>query len=368
MSRTPILALKQLAAAALCMALIACTAGNQQIQPEVSKVNRAAVGPVETVVAAPINCAFGKPDFAASNPTLASIRERALATKAITDEARRRTIQLGLGVSVVDAALRHDAIQQAARAGVFWSALDSEFAPLKWRISESAKAGNAYSQWLLLEAKNKGAAWSVQDCTALVAIKEQLLAATGLTMHAQYRTAQCLTNKAGAEAISLMRASAELGHPSAQEAVGRICANEVNGRVCAIEYLCKAADGGRASAAGLAAFLLTEQTPNPANAVRAAALYEMAVNAGDQASANNLGELYEQGWIGKRDIAQAMHWYRKGAEAGLPEAALNLARLLLGNNASGNRQEAIRWLQQIAAQKPAEVLQLKTQYGIAEQN
>lgn len=307
--------------------------------------------------AATVNCSLGQADFSSAQPTLAEYRVRAEAlkgpAKAKTEQgelARKQRLQISL--EVIETALKIAAEGREDAATAFWQFSARELADAQWRVAHEVKSGNAYVRWLALEQKHANSAepWPEADC-------QQIQNDTLNSALAVYRRAICLLNSRPDQSVELMQRAAQIGHPAAMEAVGRLCADQgESGRACAVQWLCKAADAGRASAAGLAGFLLTADKPQASDAVKAAALYEMAFKNGDLASANNLGEVYERGWIGRVDLAQAKYWYGQAADKGLDQAKLNLARLLWRE--SSGRERARELIVSASTRMPNEAQQL----------
>ena len=294
-------------------------------------------------VAAPLNCPLGQADFSSAQPTLSEYRARAeslrIPAKAKTEQGElARKQRLLMALEVIETALKISAEGREDVARDFWQMAQRELADAKWRVDQEIKSGNQYVRWLALEHKNHARqAWSEQDC-------DQILGDTLSSALAVYRRAICLLEKRPDRAVALMQQAADIGHPAAMEAVGRLCADQgEKGQACAVEWLCRAADSGRASAAGLAGFLLTANKPQPADAVKAAALYEMAFNYGDVASANNLGD-------------QAKFWYGQAAAKDLDQAKLNLARLFWREH--NGRDQARALITSARARLPAEAQQL----------
>ncbi len=275
-------------------------------------------------------CPLGQPDFIAADiPALTLAAEaQALKTEAKVkgpngESARKR--RLDLAYAAIEDALKNEAVNEMGRARAYWNLATKDLGDTRWRMSQEVKAGDQRAVWLWreLEEHTKTERWMDVACSTIAQL------GTLNSPSALYRRALCVTKTAPKESLLLMQAAAVGGHPAAMEAYGRLCAEQGDaGRECAVLMLCQAADAGRKSAAGLAAYVLTSQTPSPALAVKAAALYEMAFSTGDASSANNLGEVYERGWIGRANLEQAENWYRLASDAGVAQAKLNLARLL----------------------------------------
>jgi TPR repeat protein len=313
-------------------------------------------------------CPLGKPDFTASDKTAQDIASAAAALKSDakskgpeSEVARAKRLQLAF--DAIEIALKQEAINQNAKAAAYWTVVQKDLGDTRWRMQHEAKQGNPQARWLLLEVTQHelGKPWDVSACTQLrqnFSLQDQAPQTPSATL--LYRKALCAAESEPKAALTLMQDAAKAGHPAAMETYGRLCADQGEKALfCAVEWLCQAADAGRSSAAGLAAYLLTSEKPGPAQAVKAAALYEMAFAAGDFASANNLGEVYERGWIGKANLAQAEFWYRKAAEAEVVPAKLNLARILWQNAKS--RVEAKALIEAARLTMPAEAKQLLQQ-------
>jgi TPR repeat protein len=313
-------------------------------------------------------CPLGKPDFTATDKTAQELASAAAELKSAaktkgpeSEGARAKRLQLAF--EAIEIALKQEAINQNAKAAAYWTLAQKDLGDTRWRMQHEAKLGNPQARWLALEVTQHelGKPWDVSACAQLsqnLSPQDRLAPAPNATL--LYRKALCAAESEPKAALTLMQDAAKAGHPAAMETYGRLCADQgAQALSCAVQWLCQAADAGRSSAAGLAAYLLTSEKPSAAQAVKAAALYEMAFAAGDFASANNLGEVYERGWIGKANLAQAEFWYRKAAEAEVVAAKLNLARVLWPN--ANSRAEAKALIEAARATMPAEAKQLLQQ-------
>ncbi len=322
-------------------------------------------------------CALGQPDFTAADKSANEIGAAAALLKApakgknSTAEAARQQ-RLELAYLAIENALKSEAVNEMPKAAAYWRLATQDLGDTRWRMSQEAKSGRVHARWLLQELSEheKKQPWQGGACdmlgsltsptSAVLAARSELTSAAESSVEsssALYRRALCAAKSNPKMALEFMKNAAMGGHPAALEAYGRLCAEQGdNGRECAVDMLCRAADAGRKSAAGLAAYLLTSEAPTPALAVKAAALYEMAFAAGDAASANNLGEVYERGWIGSPNLAQAIIWYRHASEEGVIQANLNLARLLWRSNLT--RPEARSLIERARATMPTEAVQI----------
>ena len=306
-------------------------------------------------------CALGQADFTATDKSVSELSSEAAALKiaakgkdSAAEAARQQRLELAY--VVIENALKSEAVNEMPKAAAYWRLVTQDLGDTQWRMSQEVKAGSAHARWLAQELREHGKKepWQGNACDAMgtIAVPE--------SPSALYRRALCAAKASPKMALEFMKNAAIGGHPAALEAYGRLCAEQgEKGRECAVEMLCRAADAGRKSAAGLAAFVLTSETPSPALAVKAAALYEMAFSVGDAASANNLGEVYERGWIGSPNLAQAEIWYRHASEAGVVQANLNLARLLWRSETK--RQEARGLIETARVTMPTEAQQLLLQ-------
>ncbi len=321
---------------------------------------------IATPANAELVCPLGQPDFTASDKSVnemsaaAALLKPAAKGKGSAAEAARQQ-RLELVYSAIENALKNEAVNEIPKANAYWRLATQDLGDTRWRMNQQAKSGNAHARWLAQELSEHGKKdpWQGSACAA-IAPTSVADSAGAQSASALYRRALCTAKVNPKAALELMKNAAKSGHPAALEAYGRLCAEQgEKGRECAVEMLCRAADAGRKSAAGLAAYVLTSETPTPALAVKAAALYEMAFAAGDAASANNLGEVYERGWIGIPNIAQAKIWYRHASEAGVVQANLNLARLLWRSELT--RSEARSLIESARPTMPNEATQLLLQ-------
>ena len=289
----------------------------------------------------PLVCELGKPEAGANFPTLAAQREAIRIKKQQLkqqgkpqDQTRDELLEITL--QTIEAALAWQSINRIDVAKGYWNIAKNELGDTHWRLNQRAKKGGMRALWLSLELRHaEQASWSASDCKSLAS-------ATGLqTGGFLYRAAMCTQNTDPVLATKLMQRSADAGHAAASEIVGQLCYAKQD-RSCSVKYFCQAVDAGRSGTAGLAAFLITETPPTPALAVKASAMFEMAANQGDFASANNLGELYELGFIGQVNLKQAEFWYQKAAEHSIVAAQLNLAKLIARD--PRRKIEAERWL------------------------
>ena len=312
-------------------------------------------------------CALGQPDFTAADKSVneivaaATVLKTPARGKGSAAEAARQQ-RLELAYLAIETALKSEAVNEIPKANAYWRVAMQDLGDTRWRMSQEAKTGRVRARWLLQELSEheKKQSWEGTACDVLEPFMRPELTDTAESVSELYRRALCAAKADPKVALELMKNAAMGGHPAALEAYGRLCAEQDDkGRECAVEMLCRAADAGRKSAAGLAAYLLTSETPTPALAVKAAALYEMAFAAGDAASANNLGEVYERGWIGSPNIAQAKIWYRQASEAGVIQANLNLARLLWRSDLT--RPEARSLIERARMTMPTEATQLLRQ-------
>jgi len=91
--------------------------------------------------------------------------------------------------------------------------------------------------------------------------------------------------------------------------------------------------------------LMAADLPAPNEWIR---YYEMAADKGDTEAQMKLGWLYEKGEGVAKDIAKAMGWYGKAAEAGEPAAQYNLGLLQL--NDAKTLPSGLNWLNKAAEQ------------------
>jgi len=99
-----------------------------------------------------------------------------------------------------------------------------------------------------------------------------------------------------------------------------------------------------------------------ANYPVAASMWREIEGAGRAEAAFNLGILYEQGMGVDTDMAQALHIYLQGAEAGSRAAAYQLGLIYLNHPDFGNRERAEHWLTLAALDGESDALELLQQF------
>ncbi|MEJ5230578.1 MAG: caspase family protein [Geminicoccaceae bacterium] len=130
-----------------------------------------------------------------------------------------------------------------------------------------------------------------------------------------------------ARGVALLESAAEQGNPGAMNELGRLHLRGVavpEDRDRAVEWLERAAAAGHTFAYNNLGNLLLQEGAT----ARARELFTASAEAGDIFGYNNLGWLYETGKGVARDLPNAVGWYARAAEAGQPNAFINLGRLL----------------------------------------
>lgn len=109
-----------------------------------------------------------------------------------------------------------------------------------------------------------------------------------------------------------------------------------------------AAQGEPVAQHDLAAMHLRGEARDPSVATALHWLLQ-AADAGFVTSQLALGELYESGRLGWRDLPQAVAWYRRAAEAGSPQAQLEMGTAcFLGRGTAQDLPQAAHWYRQAA--------------------
>ncbi len=99
----------------------------------------------------------------------------------------------------------------------------------------------------------------------------------------------------------------------------------------------------------------------PLNANQAIYWLEQAANQGQDNAMEELGELYGEGKLVKRNVYKSNEWYRKAAELGNAAAAYNYGVAFeVGDGVDINKEEAFKW-----KKKAAEVGFIQAQLDIA---
>lgn len=277
-------------------------------------------------------CAYRVNDLAA--PDLFAQAERAIKTwrEQLKPDPREPLIRQSMAdyaINLLQRVNRLDAVGLEAEAVKLRRFVIARLPDTSWRIQHQAALGD-------LGAIEARIAWLRAD-PGVEAAAICKLAAQGAQLdgaESSYRHALC--SDAASAAVEAMQKAAVLGHPAAMETVGRLC---ISGRLqagCKIEPLCRAAQAGRIGAAAAIGWHLTGPELPPSSDGRSWLL--RAAEAGDALAQNNYGELRERELEGSRDLREALGWYRRAAEQGLPAAMVNAARLL----ASGTPAECLQ--------------------------
>jgi hypothetical protein len=95
-----------------------------------------------------------------------------------------------------------------------------------------------------------------------------------------------------------------------------------------------------------------------------------AAQMGESAAEDHLGFLYEQGFFGAPDYANAVHWYRKSADQCCANGQFHLgACYQLGNGVEQSYEQAARWFAQAAKMghpEASECLRMLSEMGVEE--
>jgi TPR repeat protein len=148
------------------------------------------------------------------------------------------------------------------------------------------------------------------------------------------------------EALHLLKPAAEQGYAPAKTdlAVLYLRARDAPAHDVDAVHLLHKAVGGDAKAAFVLGWCYQQERGVKRNLAEAARWYTKAANQGFAAAENNLGFLYETGGGVPANVAAALGWYRRAAEHGIPDAALSVAKLLLGGpEPVRDRNGALLW-------------------------
>jgi len=306
-----------------------------------------------------------KADVFALGSDIARLRARlgnATTPKAEQEQIRDTLAKIALHALL--AADRQDAVGNSDAALASRKQIALALGDTKWRITGWAQRGDRDAIRAAAEFVRHGLGSAVDERAACAWVK-QLPAP--FNADEAYRLAQCLRSEDPAGALKYMQLAAKNAHPAAAETLGLLCLRADQSDVeCALNWLCRAGAAGRIGASAYAAFLLTDERLRTPDYVMAERLYRSAAEAGDVASQNNLGELYEHGRTGVADIGRAELWYTRAAETGNARAQLNLARVMLSQLTvkPWKRKDAIYWLRAAAVEFPAEVAVLEERFDL----
>lgn len=260
------------------------------------------------------------------------------------------------------AVLGHQANGSVARAIELTEWLQTQLADTGWRIQRLARDGSLDAALALRARIQAGLEVEAAEAVACATLER---AREPLDRVQVFERALCRMRQAPAAALVDMQSAAGGGHTGAQEALAQLCLRARKPDPgCAVQWLCRAAPR-RPSAAAAAAFLLVQEPV--ADLALVEQFYRDAAAAGDAASANNLGEMFERGMKGQVDYRQAEDWYRQAADAGLAEGKLNLARLWLERDGDNPRAHgaAAQLLKSLVTRFPTEVAALKRRFAIS---
>ncbi len=148
-----------------------------------------------------------------------------------------------------------------------------------------------------------------------------------------------------ARGVALLESAAREGNPGAMNELGRLHLRGVavpKDRDRAVDWLERAAAAGHTFAYNNLGNLLLQEGAT----ARARELFTASAEAGDIFGYNNLGWLHETGKGVARDLPTAVAWYARAAEAGQPNAFVNLGRLLRegGPGLPPDPEQAAYWL------------------------
>ena len=151
-----------------------------------------------------------------------------------------------------------------------------------------------------------------------------------------------------------LEAAAEGGSAVAQNALGLILTFGEDDPAAAAPWFEKAAAQDHPEAMRSLGYLLGEGKGVPKDDVRAAGLYRRAAELGDAYAQLNLAGMIDQGLGGlKRDVSEAIEWFRRAAQQGLRDANQRLAELLAERNQDRrDAAEAVERITRVAASSP----------------
>jgi len=145
--------------------------------------------------------------------------------------------------------------------------------------------------------------------------------------------------------LSALAAGAMTRDEALREAIGQYGRGETAAAQAAFEALSR--QGVPAADYNLAVMHLQGDIPGGAAAARERLL--QAAQAGFVTAMFGLGQLYEQGLLGQRDLAQAHVWYLRAAEAGSVDGQVAMGTACyLGRGAAKDPAAAARWYREAA--------------------
>ncbi|KAI7831422.1 kinase-like domain-containing protein [Gamsiella multidivaricata] len=131
------------------------------------------------------------------------------------------------------------------------------------------------------------------------------------------------------EAVHWMQKAANQGHISAATGMGRICLGQE--KYPEAMRWCRKAAGDRISQYNIGLMYRTGWGVRP-NYTTAIKWFQRAADQGYGQAQYAMGTMYRYGWGVKEDLDKTMEWYKKAVENGDPDAANELAMIVLETN------------------------------------
>lgn len=208
---------------------------------------------------------------------------------------------------------------------------DSEPTAALWHFRRGSKLGDADCHYNLgiFHERGMGGLRVNQE----VAVKHYRIAA-----QSGHREAKAswgfflLQEKRHAEALETLRAASSQGSAVAHYYLGEVFSHGIGFPPClftAAHHFTAASDLGETRATLQLAHAFFSGKGVDKSLTRAFALYKKAAKRDVAEACNCLGIMYEDGLGCERNLNEAQDWFEKGAELGNPDAAYNLAHLVL---------------------------------------
>jgi TPR repeat protein len=346
-------------------------ARHQSAHHRSSKVAALALGGLASMSCAAVSDLSGVCKTALSEPVASVTVPSASVTTALAIRSQRdanpkdESLRARAGEVAVANAVRALALTargQGAPARELEEGLRLHLHDTAWRVEQAVRAGRSDAAQTLLLMVRIGMAEPTQVAKSC-AVLERTPAGDAVLW---YERALCNLHTRPAVALDALQQAAQHGHVLAQESLGQLCLKAAKPDFeCAVSWLCRALGSGHGGAGAQAAWVIQQHDRSGEAQSFVRILYQRGADAGDPVSANNLGEMYETGLVGRPDIDRAEHWYLRAAELGLVEAQLNLARLWLATAAGTERRaQAAEKLRALQSSRPSEVNALVQRYGL----
>lgn len=225
-----------------------------------------------------------------------------------------------------------EALYNQGRMEIYGTGTEKNVSAGVEKVKESAQRGESEAKMLLAAMYDDGKFFKKDTEEADRLYRE---AAAQGNPKAQYLLGEMLRRSGTVdnltEAMKFYRLAADQGSAEAQYALGQCYADgswHEPDMASAVKWYTLAAGQGFPPAMCAVGLIQLDVAENDAKVKEAAGMIQKAAEKGFVPAEYTLGQIYEQGRLGKKDIAKAVDHYLKGARGGDPESQVRLAGIL----------------------------------------